>query len=192
MPSIDQWVERHADALWRYALSRVRKPEVAEELVQETYLAAMTAKDQFQQRSSDLTWLIGILRNKIADHFRRASRGAAPAADSLDKVGEDVFDRMFTDKGLWRKEQLALAKQAAIDFSDRPRFLADLTHCADGLPSGLWEAFLLREAYGVKSDEICKRQAISATNLWSRIHRAKALLRECLTGKGWWTGRSND
>ncbi|MBX3386399.1 MAG: sigma-70 family RNA polymerase sigma factor [Phycisphaeraceae bacterium] len=198
-PSVDAWVERHTDALWRYAMSRVRREDVAEELVQETFLAAIGSKEGFEQRSSDLTWLIGILRNKIADHFRRAYRGRGDAegggagtaqadGDGADGVGADVFDRMFTSKGMWKKEQIALSKGSGIDFSDRPRFVEDLGACSEGVPKGLWEAFLMREAYGVESDEICKRLAITPTNLWSRIHRAKALLRECLAGKGWWSG----
>ncbi len=205
-PDLDLWAKAHADALWRYALSRTRRLDVAEELVQETFLAAIVSKDQFEQRSSDLTWLIGILRNKIADHYRKSAvrsgvhpsrardrKAAAPspaarAEDPLANVASDVFDRMFTDKGLWRKEQLALAKDATLDFSDRQQFVADLARCSEGVPVGLWEAFLLREAYGVETEEVCKRLSISATNLWSRIHRAKALLRECLAAKGWWGG----
>ena len=72
----DLWVDRHGDCLYRYALLRVRRPEVAEELVQETLFAAVRTYSNFRGKSSERSWLCGILKNKICDYFREAcSRG---------------------------------------------------------------------------------------------------------------------
>src|SRR5882672_4854524 len=68
------WVGEHGDCLYRYALARVRKPEVAEDLVQETFLAAVRGYEKFGGRSSERSWLVGILKNKIVDHFRKLGR----------------------------------------------------------------------------------------------------------------------
>jgi RNA polymerase sigma-70 factor (ECF subfamily) len=95
---------------------------------------------------------------------------------------------MFTGKGLWKKEQMKLARQSGMDFSDRREFQIDLAACGSAMPESLWEVFVLREALGVESDEICKRLEITPTNLWTRLHRARAALRDCLSAKGWWGG----
>jgi Sigma-70 region 2 len=69
-----RWVDDHGECLYRYALVRVRKPEVAEDLVQETFLAAVRGFEKFGGRSSERSWLVGILKNKIVDHFRKVGQ----------------------------------------------------------------------------------------------------------------------
>ena len=212
---ISEWITRHSDLLWRYAIARVRRAEIAEEVVQETFLAALqSAKDPnqpaFEARAgaSGSTWLVGILRHKIADYYRRRARdragpGAPAAAGSPAAAappaplspGDALYDKMFTPKGLWQKAQKALIPDPAPDsvasrgFSDRDDFVLDLEDCAARLPEPIWEAFVLREALGVESDAICQQQGITPTNLWQRLHRARASLRDCLSGKGWFSGR---
>jgi DNA-directed RNA polymerase specialized sigma24 family protein len=65
----ERWVDEHGECLYRFALLRVRKPEVAEDLVQETFLAAVRGYEKFGGHSSERTWLCGILKNKIVDLF---------------------------------------------------------------------------------------------------------------------------
>ena len=90
----ENWVDQYGDALYEYALVRVRKPDVAEEMVQETFLAALHARKRFQGRSSEKTWLIGILKHKIIDHFRKASRKQPLIrSDSQDDSMGEIFDR---------------------------------------------------------------------------------------------------
>lgn len=190
-------VQRHADALWRYAILRVKRADLAEELVQEALVAALASSAgqsaaAFEGRSADSTWLIAILRNKIADHYRRVARersGSEPPAAPPGSPGS--IDAMFTDKGMWKSEAFRRAGQGKGDpasFSDREEFLAALHACAANLPEGVWDAFVMREALGVESEAICQQLRITPTNLWQRLHRARASLRECLTGKGWWQG----
>ena len=69
-----RWVEEYGDYLFRYALMRLRDPSRAEDMVQETFLAALKGGRSFAGRSAEKTWLVGILKNKIADYFRKASR----------------------------------------------------------------------------------------------------------------------
>lgn len=69
-----RWLNDHGECLYRYALVRVRKPELAEDLVQETFLAAVRGYEKFGCRSSERSWLVGILANKIVDHFRKLGR----------------------------------------------------------------------------------------------------------------------
>ena len=63
----DEWVDRHGDVLYRYTLLRVRSPELAADLVQDTFVEALRVRHSYAGRSSERTWLIGILRHKILD-----------------------------------------------------------------------------------------------------------------------------
>ena len=72
MDSLDSnlWVERYGDALYRYTLVRVKNPDSAEEIVQVALLAALQAQKTFAGRSTEKSWLFGILKHKILDHVR--------------------------------------------------------------------------------------------------------------------------
>ena len=72
----EDWVDLHGDGLYRYALLRLRSPDLAADVVQETFLEALRARSSFSGHSSERTWLVGILRHKIVDHFRRVPQGA--------------------------------------------------------------------------------------------------------------------
>src|SRR5438552_17591458 len=68
------WVDEYGDYLLRYALSFVRDKQIAEDLVQETFLAALQSRSAFGGNSSERTWLVGILKHKAIDHYRKARR----------------------------------------------------------------------------------------------------------------------
>ena len=70
----ESWVDSYGDFLYRFALSRVKDPSVAEDLVQETFLAALRARENFKGESAGRTWLIAILKHKIVDHIRKRVR----------------------------------------------------------------------------------------------------------------------
>ena len=91
----DRWVDQHGDSLYRYALSRLRAPDLAADVVQETFLEALRAQGSFAGRSSERTWLIGILRHKILDHFRTLGREEARSSSASLEPG---FDR----RGHWK------------------------------------------------------------------------------------------
>src|SRR5439155_1792701 len=70
----ERWVELYGDYLFKYALIRLRDAGKAEDAVQETFLAALRGGKSFAGRAAERTWLVGILKNKICDHYRKASR----------------------------------------------------------------------------------------------------------------------
>src|ERR1051325_2552569 len=69
-----KWLDSHGDYLYRYALVRVRDAGVAEDLLHETLLAAVGAHKGHAGRSSERTWLVGIMKHKVIDYFRRVTR----------------------------------------------------------------------------------------------------------------------
>ena len=78
----ERWVEEHGDYLFKFALVRLRDPAKAEDMVQETFLAALKGGQSFAGRSAEKSWLAGILKHKILDHYRNRQlkflRRAAP------------------------------------------------------------------------------------------------------------------
>lgn len=175
-PDPQAWLAEHGDALYRYALLRLRDTGAAEDMVQETLLSAWQNRASFGGHSSPRTWLIGILKHKIADHLRRRMREASLP----DIPDDDIMDRLFEDDAdahwrrapsLWENPQEALRQQ---------QFWAAFLACLDGLPERQANAFNLCELDGLSGDEACKVLGLSTTNLWVLLHRARLRLRECL------------
>ena len=70
--AIETMVELYTDQLYTFAFYKTSGKETAENLVQETFLAALKGFEKFENKSELKTWLFTILKNKIADHFRKA------------------------------------------------------------------------------------------------------------------------
>ncbi len=176
---LESWVDEHAGYLFRYALPRVRDHHAAEELVQETFLAAMKTLDSFQSKSSPRTWLVGVLRHKIMDLFRKIDRKRE--TESLD-VSDPAIDSWFDNKGRWIKAPEHIDVDPAA-LQERADFWVVFEGCLGALPELQADAFSLRIMDDVESKEVCKVLSISSTNLWVLLHRARARLRACLEAK---------
>jgi RNA polymerase sigma-70 factor, ECF subfamily len=178
--SPEQWVALHGDALYRYAVIRVRDRSNAEDLVQETFMAALTSRQTFAGQSAERTWFIGILKHKLADFWRRTKRheslGAIPSDDDPDQLLAKLFDA--TASNHWRTEPCIWRDpDAAIE---QKEFWRVMTDCVEGLPYVQAQAFCLCEIDGETGPEVCKVLDVAPTNLWILLHRARLRLRECL------------
>jgi RNA polymerase sigma-70 factor (ECF subfamily) len=178
----ERWLELYGDYLFGYALARLRDATKAEDMVQETFLAALKGARDFAGRSSEKSWLTGILKNKIFDHFRRAGRETTFTDMNFyaDEEGEQ-----FVPAG-WLQEEW-IAELGPLEWSaepgaglDREAFWKAFRDCADKLPKNAGTVFALREIDGVESREICAMLNISENNLWVMLHRARMALRKCL------------
>jgi RNA polymerase sigma-70 factor (TIGR02943 family) len=182
----EAWVDRHGDCLYRYALLRLRAPDLAADVVQETFLEALRARGSFAGRSSERTWLVGILRHKILDHFRRAGREAAAGNDTpRDAEDDPAFDR----RGRWKVGPAPWSGDPSREIETR-EFWDVFGRCLSKLPPGLADAFFLRELDGLGAEEVQRRLGITPANLWARLHRARSQLRRCL--ESGWFGRRPD
>ncbi|UCD81754.1 MAG: sigma-70 family RNA polymerase sigma factor [Desulfobacterales bacterium] len=175
------WVDRYGDALYRFALSRVEDPSLAEDLVQETFLAALKARQNFQGRSTARTWLIAILKHKIVDHIRKRVR--EPISDKVESLSDaaanDPVDDNFKNDGAWRQRPSQWAVNP-MKLYEQKEFMDVLYRCLADLPERQAEAFMMREIDGLSTEEICKALNISATNSWVMLYRARMLLRHCI------------
>lgn len=179
-----EWVDRYGDYLFRYAMLRLRDRSTAEDLVQETFLAALKDYGSFSGKSSESTWLVGILKHKIVDHFRRQAR-EAPVAES--DLREHPDPSSFDGSGHWTSGPADWGGNPA-DLYREKKFLDQLTKCLSGLSPNHANAFTLREIEGADTGEICKVLNVTETNLWVILHRARMLLRRCLEAN--WFERS--
>jgi RNA polymerase sigma-70 factor (ECF subfamily) len=171
LPEPGEWVGRYGDALYRYALARLRRPHEAEEAVQETLLAALRARGQFRGGSHPRTWLMSILKNKVVDRQRAAAR-AAPEVDP------DELDAWFDASGHWRRRPRRWGDPAAA--AEVTEFWGVVRGCLAKLPARMAEAFTLRTLDDCAPTEVCRELAVSPGNLWVLLHRARLRLVRCL------------
>ena len=172
----DMWVDQYGDALFHFALARVKHREIAEDLVQETFLAAVQSQDRFKGRSSEKTWLFSILKHKVIDHYRKNKstfyvQGLTNDADNLDSF--------FNATGGWQTRPAHWRTNPG-KVQETKEFLDHLYRCLSNLPQRSADAFVYREIDGLSTQEICKLLDISTTNCWVILHRARLLLRKCL------------
>ena len=156
---------------------QLRNQAQAEDVVQETLMAAIQGAKNFAGKSSVRTWLVGILKHKIVDLIRRASREQALDLPDAETSLED-FDVLYTDDGHYASMPAGWGDPDAA-LSQR-KFFEILERCLEGLPKNTARVFMMREVMGLETGEICKELAITATNCWVLLYRARMGLRACL------------
>ena len=176
-PDPTTWVDAHGDVLYRYALLRVKDTHVAEDLVQETFISALEGLAAFKGGSSVRTWLVGILKHKILDYFRRSTREIV--SSDLTALEGETEDETFNRLEQWRHAPSSW-KDSPDKLLENKEFWKVFVHCLDGLPESFRRAFALRELDGLGTEETRKILGVTSTNLWVMLHRARAKLRNCL------------
>jgi len=182
----DDWVEAHGDYLFNFAIGQLRDANVAEDLVQETFLAAFKARHRFTGQSSERTWLVGILRHKIYDQLRHTCRERAVRADIPASQGDD---EAWEDAVMWLHD-VSTESQSPSRRIELAEFRANLELALGKLPPRVAQVFQLYEMEEHPNQEVCQRLSISESNLWVMLHRARKQLRGHLAG--WWNENSNN
>jgi RNA polymerase sigma-70 factor (ECF subfamily) len=177
-----RWIAHHGDYLYRFALARVRDRDAAEDLVQETFLAALQGSYSESGPSAERRWMIGIIKHKIVDYFRRVAR--EPLHD-FDPSDSPSADEDFLPDGHWKPAMAAIGgwPERPDGLLERKQFWEVFATCLEKLPPRAAEIFTLREIDGVETDEICNLLNLTATNLGVILHRARKQLRNCLAGR---------
>ncbi|MGH9901640.1 MAG: sigma-70 family RNA polymerase sigma factor, partial [Pyrinomonadaceae bacterium] len=166
-PDPGAWVDEHGDSLFRYAMFRLRDAAAAEDAVQETLLAAIQSYHTFAGRGAERTWLVGILKHKITDHFRRLGRETQGGRLEDERFEHPEFFRQSGEwKHHWEPEQAPVEWGADPEgLLEQSEFFEVLNRCLSPLPARVAGAFTLREADGLSSEEICETFGISTNNL---------------------------
>jgi RNA polymerase sigma-70 factor (ECF subfamily) len=166
-----RWLHEHGDALFGFALLMVQDRGAAEDLVQDTFLSALRGVERFRGEATERTWLISILKHKAIDHLRRRQPASTEPVEGIDDF--------FGQGGKWKNAPGDWTPGAAGAWEQR-EFHEALRDCLDVLPANLLQPMLLRDMEGMDSADVCKVLGLTPTNLWTRLHRARMLLRRCL------------
>jgi len=173
----EQWLNLYGDILYRYGFARVRDAAVAEDLVQETLLAALKARARYTGKASEQTWMIGILKHKMVDYFRKAGRENTREFD--DRLTGDENNDFFDSQGHWQGDVSSWCSPD--NLLQQEQFFDALQACIERLPPRLAQLFIMRELDGMGNDEICRLLSIATlNNFWVMMSRARLQLRHCL------------
>jgi RNA polymerase sigma-70 factor (ECF subfamily) len=187
----ERWLDEYGDELFSFTMLRVRDRGAAQDLVQETFLAALKARQSFAGRSTERAWLFGILRNKLADHYRLRSREVPLLeAGSITPEEEGFFHSSGPGKDGWIARVAPKGWEAPDKNLISKEFQMVFQECVSGLQEKVALVFLRREVDNVPSEEVCKEFDITPNNLWVMLHRARMALRRCLEVH--WFGRKRD
>lgn len=174
----DKWVDRYADYLFNYTIVRVNDREVTNDLISETFLAALNSMKNFKGDASERTWLISILKRKIIDYYRKinSNKGKAEVKVSLPE-GEA--------EGEWLEEKVAdPSDRTAEEAIENKELGLAILECMDKLPEKQAKIFKMKTIDGIDTETICNEFKITPSNLWVIIHRARTFLANCLE-KNW-------
>ena len=176
VPQPDEWVDLFGNYLYRYALSRIADSETAQDLVQETLVAAIQSFERFKGKSSIKTWLVAILKRKIVDYYRRSKN--RQSTDNIEAIA-NAIDDMFDDTGRWRAMPSKWTVNPGAAY-EQQEFMDVLYQCLANLPERLARIFMLREFEELSTAEICDQLSITESNSWVMLYRSRMQLRNCL------------
>lgn len=186
-PFADDLMALRSDLL-RFARLQLRDSGSAEDAVQDTLIAALNGSRQFESRSSLKTWVFAILRNKIVDLIRSRWREVPASGLADDEAGDEALTaELFDQRGHWQAEARPGQWHDPEESFEQQQFWAVFEICLDHLPEKTARVFMARELLGLETDEICKEYAVSSSNCWVLLHRARMALRVCLEQK-WFAG----
>jgi RNA polymerase sigma-70 factor (TIGR02943 family) len=179
---IKSWVNLYSDDLYSWAFYKTSSKETAEDLVQETFLAAVESIDKFEERSNPKTWLFSILNHKINDHFRNKFKNPTVSEQQENESGtKSLFDTFFDAEEHWKKDETpGHWNEEPAHLLDDEEFNKVLENCLNKLPAVWNSAIQLKYMEDKTGEHICQELDISPTNFWQVIHRAKMQLRKCL------------
>jgi len=165
----EEWLELHGDAMFKFAMLRVKNRHLAEDLVQDAIIKGMRGFEKFRGDASLRTWLFQILRNEISGYFRSAKRSASKEFSASESFDEgDLLHPIVSAKDF----------QSIVE---RDEFWAVVQICFGRIPDHLLDSFLLRLANpNEKIDMLCNQLGINASNFSVRLFRARLMLRKCL------------
>jgi RNA polymerase sigma-70 factor (ECF subfamily) len=175
--TLHRQLELMRPVLVRFAHLQIRNHALAEDAVQDALIAVLEKPERFAGQSSLRTYVTGILKFKIIDCLRASTR-ERQIETCDDQSEDDAIDALFVADGHTREQPLAWGDpDATLEQKD---FFKVLEVCLEKLPAKTARIFMMREWLELETDEICKELAITTSNAWVLLYRARMRLRECL------------
>lgn len=177
IPPAEQWVDDYGDYLFSYAHLRINNRQLAEDLVQETFLSALKARDTFNNKSTVKTWLTSILKHKILDTYRKS---ATSVINTLQAADLSEFITEGENKGQWDPHYTPkILPEMPDSLLENIEFTETLQRCLFETPDPLRIIFTMRVIDGMSTDDVCKELSVTSSNFWVMMHRARSFLRRC-------------
>lgn len=166
--------------LLRFARLQLRNDDEAEDAVQEALAGALRNAGSFRGEAALRTWIIAILKNKLADILRQRQRRPINASQLLSDDSTGALPPVFDRRGIWHdKDRPPRWENPEADLHSR-QFLAMFDACLNKLPPQQGRVFMMREVVELDTSEICAELDLSITNVHVILHRARLGLRACL------------
>jgi len=178
-----EWVNLYSDKLYSWAFHKTSNKEIAEDLVQETFLAAFKSVSNFKNDSQPHTWLFSILNNKIIDYYRKSAKNIEQSIED-EAISLKSTNSLFDNNGNWERTSTFSGESSDEHLLDNQDFNLILQNCIGKLPVNWKLAIELKYQQDIKASEICKELNITSSNYWQMIHRAKLQLKICIE-KNW-------
>jgi RNA polymerase sigma-70 factor (ECF subfamily) len=162
----EKWMDNYYNFLKNYTKARVSNTLDVEEIISDTFLAALKSKDNFQQKSTERTWLVAILKHKIIDYYRREGsyKGRMRKYTMSHEEYQDAFH--YTT---------AITESEASTLSDI--HIENLEHVLKKsltqIPVSQAKVLKLRVYDELNTEEICDKLSISKNNAWVLMSRAR-------------------
>jgi RNA polymerase sigma-70 factor (ECF subfamily) len=167
-------VDTYHARLVRLARSIVTSREVAEEVVQETWLAVVRGIDRFEGRSSLRTWLFHICVNRA-----RSTAGKESRTSPVDPQGPAADAGWFNSDGSWTST-VEPWPEMVDDRIMAAKLAEQAKHVIEELPSPQRQVVILRDVEGLTSTEVCHLLSITETNQRVLLHRGRTRIRSAL------------
>jgi RNA polymerase sigma-70 factor (TIGR02943 family) len=178
--TLENWINQFSDELFSWALYKTSSKETAEDLVQETFLAAFHKINTFQEKSKPKTWLFSILNNKVIDYYRSNNHNSKQTLNISEKSGYELSDGMFDENGNWESNDINAIWDEEQELLDNSEFNNIMQECMEDLPQKWNIAVTSKYLTDKNTEEICEELEITVTNYWQIIHRSKLILKKCL------------
>lgn len=167
--------------LLRFARLQLRDDQLAEDVVQEAMIGALTGMEKFTGRAALKTWVFSILKNKIIDALRSRERTVnLSALTDEEEEFEQTFDRLFKANGHWTPATRPGDWGDPEEALQQSQFWTIFDACLNHLQPNTSRVFMMREFLDFEVEEICTELEISPSNCYVILHRARHSLRGCL------------
>ena len=175
----NKWIDLYSNYLFNYTISRVSDRAIAQDLVQDTFLAGLKSMKNFKGQASERTWLVSILKRKIIDHYRKINSNKGKAEVRM------TYNSDSETEGDWLEERVADPfDKTAEDTLENIELGTAINKCLEKLPEKQATVFEMKTILNYETEAICNELNITASNLWVIIHRARTAMASCLE-KNW-------
>lgn len=175
-----EFLAQMREDMLRFARLQLGSDDEAEDAVQEALAGALRNAADFRGEAALKTWIIAILKNKVADTLRKRQRLPLAASQMAAPDQEGPLPAVFDQRGMWHDAARPARWSDPEADLHTTQFLAVFDACLNRLPPQQGRVFMMREVVELGTEEICAELGLTTTNVHVILHRARLALRACL------------